>query len=63
MAKEYRVTGFDQYGLPRVYGVGPTLDVAETEAVTAAREYVARRRDTGPLHRWTYTHTSKSCVL
>ena len=53
MTKEYQFIGFDAAGTPRVWGVGPTADVAETECSRAIREYVRRRRDTGPASHWT----------
>lgn len=51
---DYRFVGLDAHGVIRVYGDGPTSDVAETECKKAALEYVGRRRDTGPLDRWTF---------
>lgn len=48
-----RFIGKDANGVPRVYGDGPTADIAETECRQAAAEYVRRRPDTGPLDSWT----------
>jgi hypothetical protein len=54
MAKDtYRYYGRDPSGYARVWGDGPTPDVAETECCKAVREYVARRPDMGPVANWT----------
>ncbi len=47
--------GKDCNGIPRVWGTGPSHDIAETRARSMALEYVARRRDTGPLDLWTFS--------
>ena len=52
-AMETRYIGTDAYATPRVFGCGLTAELAETECWEAAREYVARRPDTGPLSEWT----------
>jgi hypothetical protein len=50
-----RVTGRDTNGIPRVYGEGENADVAETDALREAKEYVRRRPETGPLSAWTFS--------
>lgn len=50
---EIRFVGTDAYAVPRVFGFGPTAELAETECWEAAKEYVARRPDAGPLSEWT----------
>lgn len=58
------VTGFDANGIPRVFGEHETsLDVAETRAKETAVEYVRRRRDTGPLDRWTFERGGNDAKL
>lgn len=51
-AKRHWYDGLDPKGFPRVYGVGPTNDVAETECSEAIIEYLLRRPDMGPVDRW-----------
>lgn len=53
MAQVWQVIGKDGRGVPRVFGEGPSFDVAESRCAMAVREYVARRRDTGPADSWT----------
>ena len=53
MTTEAKFIGLDAYAVPRVYGVGQTAEIAETECWEAAKEYVVRRPDTGPLSEWT----------
>jgi hypothetical protein len=48
----HEFVGKDANGIPRVYGNGPTPDVAESECRKAMMEYVGRRPDTGPLDKW-----------
>ena len=50
----YRNIGTDSQGMPRVFGEGPSRDVAESRCRAEARDYVARRRDTGPLDAWQF---------
>ncbi len=52
-----QMTGYDANGIRRVWGEGPTLDIAETRCKDAALDYVQRRRDTGPLSAWTFRAT------
>lgn len=54
MAETYEFVGKDANGIPRVFGAGPNADIAETDCVEAAREYVRRRPETGPLENWTF---------
>lgn len=49
-----RVIGFDPNGIARVYGENENTDIAETMYHEEAKEYVRRRRDTGPLSQWTF---------
>jgi hypothetical protein len=48
------VVGYDPNGTRRVYGEGPSLDVAETRCMEEAIAYLRRRPDTGPLSRWLF---------
>jgi hypothetical protein len=50
----WETIGYDGNGVPRVYGNGPTPDVAESRCMAESRDYVARRRDTGPLDAWRF---------
>ena len=50
----YQCIGTDSRGIPRVYGEGPSRDVAESRCKDEARDYVGRRRDTGPLDLWQF---------
>lgn len=52
MTKTHEMHGIDANGIPRVYGTGPTRDVAETECRQAVIEYVRRRPETGPVAAW-----------
>jgi hypothetical protein len=54
-----RFTGFDPNGIARVYAEHKNTDVAETMCHEEARDYVQRRRDTGPLSQWTFTHDER----
>lgn len=54
-----RYTGYDRNGIARVWGEHENTDVAETVCRQEAYEYVRGRPDTGPLHRWTFTHDEK----
>lgn len=55
-----RYTGFDGNGISRVYGEHESShEVAEARCMDAAKDYVARRRDTGPLSRWSFTHNKR----
>ena len=49
----WQVIGKDGHGVPRVYGEGPSRDIAESRCWDEVRDYVARRRDTGPADAWT----------
>lgn len=51
-AKEW--VGKDRNGIPRVWGTGPSHDVAESQALAMARDYLKRRPDTGPLDLWSF---------
>jgi hypothetical protein len=51
-----RFTGFDGNGIARVYADHDNTDVAETMCKEEAASYVRRRRDTGPLSAWSFTH-------
>lgn len=54
--KLIRYSGFDGNGIPRVWGEHETShEVAEARCMDAAKDYVKRRPDTGPLSRWTFT--------
>ena len=52
---EFIFHGFDANNIRRVWGEGPTRDIAETRAHNAALDYVRGRPDTGPLSRWKFT--------
>ena len=41
----FQMNGIDKNGVTRVYGRGPTLDLAETECRRAVVEYCQRRRE------------------
>ncbi len=49
-----QMAGYDANGVRRVWGEGPTLDIAETRCKEAALDYLRHRRDTGPLSAWTF---------
>ena len=51
---QLRVDGIDPAGVPRVFGYGEMEEDARREAMFAAYDYVQRRRDTGPLDRWSF---------
>ena len=46
--------GHDKNGVRRVFGLGPTNDIAETRCKEAAKDYVKDRPDTGPLSEWSF---------
>jgi hypothetical protein len=50
-------TGYDKNGIARVWSEHDNPDVAETVCKEEALSYVRRRRDTGPLSGWTFTHS------
>lgn len=52
MTKIIIIIGRDRNKIPRVWGAGPTWDIAETRCHTAAVDYVRSRPDTGPLNSW-----------
>lgn len=49
----FRFYGYDNAGVPRVWGEGQTRDIAETRCLDAAKEYICGRPDTGPFSQWT----------
>lgn len=51
---QHEFIGRDAHGVPRVWGTGPTLDIAETRCREEAFDYLRRRPDTGPLAGWTF---------
>ncbi len=48
----YEFTGKDTNGIARVYGSGETETQSVYECQEAAKDYVRRRPDTGPLSKW-----------
>lgn len=58
----YTFTGYDPDGIKRVWAEHQNADVAESMCRDEAMEYVRRRRDTGPLDKWTFTHTPKRAL-
>lgn len=55
-----RFVGYDGNRARRVYGDGPSAEIAETEAMQAAKEYVAARPDTGPLSSWIFMRLDRT---
>ncbi len=51
--------GKDGNGIPRVWGAGPSPDIAETECRIKILEYVSERPDTGPVSSWTVEPKSR----
>lgn len=49
-----RYVGHDANGVPRVWGEGPTFEIAESRCKDEALTYLRRRPDTGPLAKWTF---------
>lgn len=53
-----RVNGFDKDGIPRVFGFGKNLKLAETNARWACKEYLAesefRAADKGKIEQWSF---------
>ncbi len=54
--------GYDPNGIRRVFGTGSTRDLAETRCREAAKDYVQRRRDTGPLDQWSFRYDACTIV-
>lgn len=52
--------GYDPNNIRRVWGDGPSYEIAQTEAIEAAKEYIARRPDTGPIEDWSFLRTGES---
>lgn len=49
--------GYDCRKIPRIYGIFPSMADAKQDAIEHAREYINRRRDTGPLSAWKFTYS------
>lgn len=57
-----QITGYDKYGIPRVYGSHSNYDIVETVCKEEAAKYVKRRPDTGPLSEWIFMDDTKGWV-
>jgi hypothetical protein len=59
----FRYVGYDPNGVKRVYGEGQSEQTACHSCKEAAMDYVSRRRDTGPLDRWTFKDDSENVAF
>ena len=55
MTPVVQCSGYDTNGIRRVFGLGETRNVAETECKRAILEYIRERPDTGPAAQWSVT--------
>jgi len=55
MKMTHMFVGKDCNSIERVWGEGPTADIAETRCFDEAKVYIKERPDTGPLSRWSFS--------
>lgn len=57
-----RITGYDVNGIPRVWGEADSEAEATRLCKEEAKEYLARRLDTGPLAKWVFINDANGWV-